>query len=141
MKKILIALVVIVLLAGGWYLYTKKGTYMGPQPQAQQESVTTTPAPTSSTSSATITVIGNEFAFSPSKITLTKGTAVTIVFKNQGHYPHNFTVAELGVKTATIQPGETTSVTFTPDKTGTFTYECTVPGHADRGMTGSLTVQ
>lgn len=140
MKKILIVLVVVILFAGGWYFFMKKGSYIAPR--AQQQSVTTsTPAPTSSTSSATITVSGTEFAFSPSKITVTKGVPLTIVFKNQGQYPHNFTVAELGVKTATIQPGEATTVTFTPDKTGTFTYECTVPGHADRGMTGTLTVQ
>ncbi len=88
-----------------------------------------------------ITVEGSEFAFTPSAITLKKGEQAEITFKNIGAFPHNLTVSALNVKTKTIMPGEQDTVTFTPDKTGQFAFLCTVPGHADKGMKGTLTVQ
>jgi len=101
--------------------------------------------PSRSTASATevqkITVVGTEFAFSPSSFTLKKGQTVEITFKNNGQFSHNLSIADLNVKTKTIQPGEEDTFQFTPDKTGQFAFLCTVPGHADKGMKGILTVQ
>ena len=88
-----------------------------------------------------VTVEAKEFAFTPSTITLKKGQPVQITFKNMGAFPHNLTIVDLNVKTKTIQPGEQDTIQFTPDKTGQFTFMCTVPGHADKGMKGTLTVQ
>jgi plastocyanin len=88
-----------------------------------------------------IMVTGTEFAFSPSSFTLKKGQPAEITFKNEGAYPHNLTIADLRVKTKTIQPDEQDTVQFTPDKTGQFSFLCTVPGHADKGMKGTLIVQ
>lgn len=88
-----------------------------------------------------IAIEGNEFAFTPSVITVNKGQQVKITFKNTGKYPHNLTVSDLNLQTKTIQPGESDSISFAPDKTGSFEFTCTVPGHADRGMKGTLTVQ
>jgi len=39
-----------------------------------------------------------------------------------------------------IQPGESGSVTFTPDQTGSFYYVCTVPGHIELGMWGVVDI-
>ena len=39
-----------------------------------------------------------------------------------------------------IQPGESGSVTFTPDQTGSFYYVCTVPGHIELGMWGTVEI-
>jgi uncharacterized cupredoxin-like copper-binding protein len=39
-----------------------------------------------------------------------------------------------------IQPGESGSVTFTPDQTGNFYYVCTVPGHIQLGMWGNVEI-
>ncbi len=88
-----------------------------------------------------VTVEAKEFAFTPSAITLKKGQPAQITFKNMGAFPHNLTIADLNIKTKTIQPGEQDTIKFTPDKTGQFTFMCTVPGHADKGMKGTLTVQ
>jgi plastocyanin len=89
----------------------------------------------------TIAVSGMEFAFSPNQITVNKGDKVKIDFTNNGTYPHNWTIDEFNAKTATVSPGQTTSVTFTPDRTGTFQFYCSVPGHKDQGMVGQLTVK
>jgi len=88
-----------------------------------------------------ITVLGSEFAFTPSTPTLKKGQPAEITFKNNGAFPHNLSIADLNVKTKTIQPGEQDTIKFTPDKTGQFAFLCTVPGHADKGMKGTLVVQ
>jgi len=101
--------------------------------------------PSGATSSAMeaqkITVVGTEFAFSPSSFTVKKGQPVELTFKNNGTFPHNLSISDLSVKTKTIQPGEQDTVQFTPSKTGQFVFICTVPGHADKGMKGTLTVQ
>jgi nitrite reductase (NO-forming) len=40
-----------------------------------------------------------------------------------------------------VNGGETTSVEFVADKTGTFEYYCSVGAHRAMGMTGSLVVE
>jgi uncharacterized cupredoxin-like copper-binding protein len=41
----------------------------------------------------------------------------------------------------TAQPGQTTSVTFTVDKPGNYTFFCGQPGHEGAGMKGTITIQ
>lgn len=150
-KWVIGIIIVIIILGGGYFLLnnsTKSQTPMSSEQVVQPTTAGTTPtasttgtlSPTTTTA-RTITVTGTEFAFTPSTITAKAGEPVMVTFKNNGTYPHNFTIAELGVHSETIQPGQTTTVTFTPTKAGSYTYECTVPGHADRGMKGTLTVQ
>ena len=88
-----------------------------------------------------ITVMGNEFAFVPSVITIQKGQTIRLTFKNSGSYPHDLVFNDINIQTKIIQPGEQDSVTFTADKTGTFSYTCTVGSHAEKGMTGTLIVE
>lgn len=87
-----------------------------------------------------IAMNGTEFAFSPSTLNAKVGQTVKITLTNNGKFPHNLSFPDLNVATKTISPGEKDTIAFTPDKAGTYTYLCTVPGHADRGMTGTLTV-
>lgn len=140
MIKWIIGLIVLVVVIGGglFILLSMKKTPAPTTAPVVEQSTST--APTNAISQQ-ITVEGNEFAFTPSVITVKQGEEVTVTFKNTGKYPHNFTISDLNVQSDTIQPGEQTTVTFTPDKTGSFTYICTVPGHADKGMKGTLTVQ
>jgi uncharacterized cupredoxin-like copper-binding protein len=102
-----------------------------------------TPSPTSSSTAQVqkATISGSEFAFTPSTFTLKKGQPAEITFKNNGAFPHNLSVTDLNVKTKTIMPGEQDTIQFIPDRTGQFAFLCTVPGHADKGMKGTLVVQ
>lgn len=102
-----------------------------------------------------ITVKGSEWTLLPEAFRATVGQELTLTFENIGEVAHNLTVGEFPTdersiveqdedgthmaKTETIQPDATTSVTFTPDSTGTFPYWCDVPGHRDAGMTGEMT--
>lgn len=107
----------------------------------QNASPITTQQPTSAAAVEKITVDGNEFAFTPSMITLKNGQTAEITFKNTGKYAHNLTISDLGVKSKIVQPGEQDTFTVTPDKIGKFAFVCTIPGHADKGMKGILTVE
>jgi plastocyanin len=71
-----------------------------------------------------------------------KAGKVAITFVNKAPEGHNFTIeSSSGQKvgaTPTFNGGsKTLSVTLKP---GTYTYLCTVPGHAMGGMKGTLTV-
>jgi len=145
-NKVIIIIVLLIIVLGGGYFASKSMMKPAPAPeQAVQPTTVMDASPTAAVMSPEngqkITVSGDEFAFMPDTITIKKGQPATITFKNTGKYPHNFTIAELNVQTKTIQPGGEDTVTFTPDKAGSFSYICTIPGHADRGMKGTLTVE
>lgn len=88
----------------------------------------------------TFNITGGNFYFVPNKIMVNKGDKVTFVMTNGGGM-HDLVIDELGVKTPVIKSGEAASATFTADKTGSFVYYCDVPGHREKGMWGTLTVQ
>lgn len=72
-----------------------------------------------------------------------KAGSDTFDFTNDAPIAHDFTIeTSSGQKLAAtpIFSGGTKSVTATL-KPGTYTFLCTVPGHADAGMKGTLTVK
>lgn len=88
-----------------------------------------------------ITVVGTEFSFSSSSITVSAGEQVKITFRNEGRAPHNLVLEGLGVTTKTISGGQTDTIEFTAPALGTYTFICSVPGHRAAGMEGSLVVE
>ena len=78
--------------------------------------------------------------FSPNTLTVAKGTAVTINIKNTSALNHNFSLDAFHVN-QNVDAGQSATVTFTPDQAGTYYFYCNVPGHAQAGMVGKLTVQ
>lgn len=81
-----------------------------------------------------------QYSFSPSSITVEEGDTVNLSIKSVD-VDHGFSIAEFGVNT-TLSAGKTTSVSFTADKVGTYTFFCSVycgSGHAS--MTGTLVVK
>jgi uncharacterized cupredoxin-like copper-binding protein len=87
----------------------------------------------------TIQVSGGEFFFKLSTKSIAKPGKVTFVFKNVGHVAHDFHIS--GKTTPLTQPGKSATLVVTFTKKGTFTYLCTVPGHAAAGMKGVFTVR
>jgi hypothetical protein len=71
-----------------------------------------------------------------------KAGPAEIAFRNPAVVPHDVEIARDGeplAKTKTVTEGTATaSVTLEP---GTDSFYCTVPGHQDAGMTGTLTVK
>jgi plastocyanin len=83
-----------------------------------------------------------ELAFDTTELEAKKAGKVTIDFKNPSAIPHNVTIEKEGrvlAESETLAEGETSaSAELEP---GTYTFLCSVPGHAEAGMEGTLTVK
>jgi plastocyanin len=83
-----------------------------------------------------------ELAFDTTKLEAKKAGKVTIDFKNPSSIAHNVAIEKEGkviAESETLAEGETSaSAELEP---GTYTFLCTVPGHAEAGMEGTLTVK
>lgn len=95
----------------------------------------TTPAPPAG---ETLSLTASEFKFDPATLTASADADVTIEVVNAGTIEHDFTIDEANVKIA-VPATETGSATVS-FPAGTYTFYCSVPGHKEAGMTGTLTV-
>jgi plastocyanin len=107
---------------------------------ASSSSHSTAPAPVMQNVVKTFTVKGQNFSFAPNEIKVNKGDQVKIVFENTGGF-HDLVIDEFNVKTPTIPTGQSATIQFTADKTGTFQYYCSVSNHRQMGMVGNIIVQ
>lgn len=106
----------------------------------------TTPAPSASTGAAQVVKLSAnpEGQLSYNTTTLTaKAGKVSIDFTNMASLGHNVTIASASGAvvgaTPTFQSGsKTLSLNLKP---GTYAFFCSVPGHRQGGMQGTLTVQ
>lgn len=109
----------------------------------------------SSTKSVTVNL--REFSFTPSDFTVKAGQEVTLNLKNLGALNHNLHIMLIGsevvqqwededeahtiIEIGNLDGGASTSVTFTaPETPGTYQFVCSIPGHFQQGMTGTMTV-
>jgi cytochrome c oxidase subunit 2 len=79
------------------------------------------------------------FAYSPDEIVVKKGVPVTLELMSIDRV-HGFNLPDFHIRT-TIEPWVSTTITFTPDKVGRFTFACDHfcgDGHDD--MSGVLVV-
>ena len=137
-KNIIIGLVAVVLVLGGYYLFNSKQQVQAPKVETTEQ---VTKEVAKESTARIITVEGNEFKFSPTSIIVEKGEKINLVFKNIGKLPHNFVVDELGITTKTINGGEEDSIEFVADKSGTFSMYCAVGNHRQQGMEGEVIVE
>jgi plastocyanin len=130
--------VLLAVIVAGFFLVQKKAASV---PVVNQNAVTeTSVSGTPNPNAKEFNVTATEFAFSPSTISVKKGDVVRINLLNNGTFSHNLTFANLNLGTKTIASGESDSLEFTADKTGSFGFTCTVDSHKDKGMAGTLTV-
>lgn len=130
MKKLLIGLVVLGVVAVGVKVLVLKKPALAMSPSAQ---VFTGPL-------KEFDMTAKNWAFSPSVITVKKGDHVKIKITS-ADVTHGFALKDYNIK-VDIEPGKTQIVEFTADKEGTFDFRCSVPcGEGHREMTGSLVVQ
>jgi plastocyanin len=80
--------------------------------------------------------------FEQSSLTGKAGKA-TFDFTNDSSTPHDFVLEEDGKEVAKtdVISGKTVSTSATLDAGGKYTYFCSVPGHRQAGMEGTLTVK
>jgi uncharacterized cupredoxin-like copper-binding protein len=115
-------------------------------PAPPPKATTGTPAPPSSPAAGATTALklaadpGGQLSYDTKQLTAKAGK-VTITMTNMSPLEHDVAVAQgskvLGV-TPTFQGGSRTLTLSL--KPGTYTFYCTVPGHRQAGMEGTLTV-
>lgn len=130
---------VIIVLAAG-FLYMNDGLY-----DSNEESITTTTTTTDNEPLLGVVVEfdveSREFSFDVSTITVKIGDTVRINLTNAGAARHNFGVGDFGVRTQTISGGNSETIEFIADRTGTFNFDCSVPGHRNQGMLGNIIIE
>lgn len=115
-----------------------------------------------SSSAQEITIEANEFKFSPATIEVSKDRPVKLTLRNKGTVEHDWAIMKIpmmGMKESgevghdmsntadkpelhmSAMTGQTAQVEFTPTQAGTYQIACTVPGHKEAGMVGTLIVK
>ena len=84
-----------------------------------------------------ITISAFDLGFEPATVDVAEPGTYTVHFMNDGAIVHDLTFADGTTQVA--QPGEMVMFEVTIPAGGT-TFLCSVPGHADGGMTGTVTV-
>jgi plastocyanin len=88
-------------------------------------------------------LVSNEMRFSPSRIVVKPGQPIELTVRSIGLMPHDFFLTagvDEPVKIA-VDGGGTTTAMFTLDRPGTYTFICSVPGHKDGGMHGTIVAE
>jgi plastocyanin len=83
------------------------------------------------------------FKFNVTKLTVSKPGKVTLTMKNPSPIAHDIAVKGKGIKTTVgkkVNKGGTSTITVNLKK-GTYTFYCSVDGHAAAGMKGTLVVK
>jgi uncharacterized cupredoxin-like copper-binding protein len=88
---------------------------------------------------AVVNVTTQEMSISLDRSQLKAGT-VTFLVQNNGFMTHDFAIRGNGIdeKTPMLNSGQSATLVVKLEP-GTYTYECTMPGHSQAGMTGTLT--
>jgi uncharacterized cupredoxin-like copper-binding protein len=105
-----------------------------------------------------------DMAFQPDAVEVTAGRPVRLTMVNEGALDHDFSILEIPMEivgaTAEAMPGHdmgamtadpqlhmavnmglSNTIEFTPTKPGTYEFFCTVAGHKDAGMLGTMVVK
>lgn len=78
-----------------------------------------------------------DLAYDQTSLMVLPGDAITLV--NEDPMVHDVTVDELNLQ-ATAGPEETIEFTIPEDASGTYVFYCSIPGHRDAGMEGSIMI-
>ena len=145
MKKAILILIILGLLAGGGALVWREISKLCCAPPGDTSG---TPAPGETGIPETgvgegvteETVEGSEYSFSPKTITVKEGATVKLTFRNVGNTIHTWTIDELNASTGSVAPGAEKTVEFDAVGAGTYEIYCSVSGHKESGMVGTLKV-
>jgi FtsP/CotA-like multicopper oxidase with cupredoxin domain/uncharacterized cupredoxin-like copper-binding protein len=92
--------------------------------------------------STTLAVGLSDFKITPAEFSAPTGAPITFTVTNDGQTPHTLAVkaGDQTYETPQIAAGETGTLEVPALAAGTYDMLCTIPGHADLGMTATLTV-
>src|SRR5437588_12122354 len=97
------------------------------------------PAPPPKPGVQQVQVAGVDFKFQPSTITIKAAKKVDFVFRNaSSSSPHTFTIEGRPSFELKAEPGGSDSGLLKGLKPGTYQFICSIPGHVQLGMKGTL---
>jgi plastocyanin len=85
-----------------------------------------------------LALIMDDISFAPSRFGIPPNMDVALTLANVGKVPHTFNVDYLDIHLE-VQPGEATTIVIKAS-TGTYDFYCSIPGHKEAGMVGSMFV-
>ena len=109
-----------------------------------------------------LSVEARDFSYEPAMLELLAGQPVGLTLVNLGALEHDLSVMEIALQAPAVehspdghsmemsetpelhvsaQAGETGLVEFTPTQAGAYEFYCTVAGHKEAGMVGTLIVR
>jgi nitrous-oxide reductase len=88
----------------------------------------------------TVKVLGNHFRYDPPALSISSAGSTTISLVNGDVVEHDLTIDELDFQIA-VAIGQTSEGTLTDTEAGTYEFYCTIPGHKEAGMVGTLVVE
>jgi uncharacterized cupredoxin-like copper-binding protein len=91
-----------------------------------------------SATGGSITLITKEFFFEPDNVTVSAGATEIIIDNTGGMVEHDFNLDDFDVEIY-ADPGDVVSEVVTLEA-GTYDFYCSIPGHREAGMEGTLTV-
>ena len=144
-------LVGFVLAAGGYQLpfpeprpmtVTAPGLAVAPAPamQGQAQAAPAARVPVD------VKVVATDLKFSPPTIQAKVGQPIKIVLENKGAIEHDIAFPTLKADRpsaslkAIAKPGQTVTLELTPTAKGSYEYICSIPGHKEAGMRGTIHV-
>ena len=95
---------------------------------------------------AEVKVVATDLKFSLPTIQAKVGQPIKIVLENKGVIEHDiaFPTVKADKPAASLKavakPGQTATLEFTPTAKGSYEYICTIPGHKEAGMKGTINV-
>jgi P-type Cu+ transporter len=89
---------------------------------------------------ARIEVVARATRFAPDEIHVPAGQFVALTLRNDDPIFHDLEVEGLANVDVAARPGQVARLRFRIDRPGTYRFVCTVAGHAEAGMTGTLVV-
>ncbi len=81
-----------------------------------------------------------EWSLSPGDLQVPAGSRLVLTVRNEGKMAHNLAIPDLGVRLVGIPPGGSRVVELNVEEPGTYTVLCDIPGHAQAGQQGTLTI-
>ena len=147
---VVIALLVIVVASSGFFKQgkaiqeiKKETESIATQPRLPDETSIEQPQSTPVQTTPEVkefSLTARKWGFEPSTITVKQGDKVKLRITSVD-VTHGFTLREFGINTV-LSPSKTIEAEFVADKSGTFTFFCSVPcGVGHTGMNGKLIVE
>ena len=114
--------------------------FQGATPDATPGTPVGTPQATPLATSAAPVAISAFLAFEPKGVTIPAMIDIVVTLPNNGLLQHNWDVLGTALMTAIVGSDAVETVTVNLPA-GSYDFQCDVPGHAEAGMVGTLTVQ